>query len=702
MIIRGCTISSSGGTGVYSDGVHIEIYETLIGENSSRGVYLSNSSSNSRVQNCHILDNGSYGIEGYRFEVMNTTFTNNGDYAVRGGLYTIEESLFTESMMGIYGSNITVFNNVFEGQFYTSWFDTRFSGICINGDVQISHNVFSGYQTGICVRASTEVSISIQNNLITENYRGIYFENVDAQNLICSDNNIYGNLYWNVYNDTNQRVAITDSFWGTDNENVIKNKIFDYYEDPNKGPVSFTGFKSSLVDGATSSKRIAVIPYNRQAVGFVDEVIVEWTAYDPNGLIEEYDLHFNRTQLPEILVEDAISPVTIPVEYGNAYYIRIDGFDCKRELKTDLNTSEVYTGLTVSYGDSTDDRGYSVVETSNGCLVVTGRKYVSGGGHQVYLLKIDSNGTIVWERNFGGYLGDCGYSVDETSDGGLVVVGYTDSSGNDKQVYLLKTDSNGNFLWEKNFGGSSYDYGSGVIETSDGGLAVAGYTGSFGNDKQVYLLKTDLDGNLLWQKTFGSSSTFYGYNIVETKDGGLVVAASKYSQIYLLKTDSNGNLLWEEILGGSIFGEIDRNVVETTDGGLVVTGYAVSSENTQQVYLVKTDSDGTVLWEKNFGGTNCEYGYSVVETSDSGLVVTGYTESFGNDRQVYLLKTDSNGDFLWEKNFGGYYEDYGCSVVDTSYGGLVVVGYTGSFAQFNRVYMIWTDSEGNGISEPGW
>ncbi len=549
MIIRGCTISSSGGTGIYSNGVHIEIYETLIGENSLRGMTPYNSSSNSRVQNCHILDNGSYGIEGYRFEVMNTTFTNNGDYAVRGGLYTIEESLFTESMMGIYGSNITVFNNVFEGQFYTSWFDTRFSGVCINGDVQISHNVFSGYQTGICVRTSTEVSISIQNNLITENYRGIYFENVDAQNLICSDNNIYGNLYWNVYNDTNQRIAIADSFWGNNDENVIKSKIFDYFRDSSKGPVSYTGFKSALVDGATSSKRIAVIPYNRQAVGFVDEVTIEWTAHDPDGLLESYDLYFGDTEPPEIYTEDAVSPVIVPVDHIKTYYSNVKGFNSQIALKTESNVLELYTGLTRVFGESSNDYGYSVVETS---------------------------------------------------DGGLVMAGYTSFFGNGWQVYLLKTDSMGNLLWEKNFGGSSDDYGRSVVEASDGGLVVTG--------------------------------------------------SKYYDQVYLLKTDSTGNL----------------------------------------------------LWEKNFGGSEDEEGYSVVETTDSGLVVTGYTYSFGNGYQVYLLKTDSGGNLLWEKNFGGSSEDNGYSIVETASGGLVVVGRTSSYENSYQVYMIWTDSEGNGISEPGW
>mgnify|MGYP000455391515 CR=1 FL=1 len=601
MIIRDSTISSNGGTGVYSDGVHIEIYETLIGENSSRGIILSNSSSNSRVQNCHFLDNGSYGIEGYRFEVIDSSFARNGNHAVSGSNCLLEGCLFAESRYGIRGSSITVVDNIFEGEFYSSFYDD-YSGVYIYGQAMISHNVFSGYSTGMWLATSSEVTIT--DNLITGNYRGIYITNVDGQNLTCSNNNIYGNRDWNVYNNTNQRVAITNSFWGTDNENVIESRIFDYYEDPNKGPVSFTGFKSSLVDGATSSKRIAVIPYDRQSLGFVDEVTISWTAYDPDGLLESFDLYFGDTATPEIHTNDAMSPVTVPVDHTKTYYSKIEGFNNQNTLEIESHVSELYIGLTRVFGGSSSDGGQSVVETA---------------------------------------------------DGGLVVTGYTTSFGNEYQVYLLKTDSTGNLLWEKNFGGTSSDYGYGVIETADGGLVVTGYTYSFGNSSQAYLLKTDSSGNLLWEKNFGGTSNDYGYS-----------------------------------------------VAETADGGLVVTGYTTSFGNEYQVYLLKTDSTGNLLWEKNFGGTSSDYGYGVIETADGGLVVTGYTYSFGNSSQAYLLKTDSSGNLLWEKNFGGTSNDYGYSVVETSDGGLVVTGRTDSYENSYQVYMIWTDSEGNGISEPGW
>jgi len=235
------------------------------------------------------------------------------------------------------------------------------------------------------------------------------------------------------------------------------------------------------------------------------------------------------------------------------------------------------------------------------------------------------------------------------------VTGYTDSFGNSGQVYLLKTDSSGNLLWEKNFGGTDSDDGYSVVETSDGGLVVTGHTLSFGNSWQVYLLKTNSTGDLLWEKFFGGSSD-----------------------------------------------EIGQCVIETLDGGLVVTGSTSSFGNRQRVYLVKTDSNGNLLWEKNFGGTRDDLGYSVVETSDGGLVVTGGTSSFGNGYQVYLLKTDSTGNLLWERNFGNTNNDYGYSVLEKADVELVVAGRMSSYDYINKVYMIWTDSEGNGFSGPDW
>jgi len=698
------SLLSDNSSGVVNNGI-AEIALSKIENNYNAGIYSYNDTS---IEKCTIANNNYCGISGYLYNIVESQFSANKNYAVEGSDYTIQECLFKDSSLGIKGSNITVIDSTFEGQFLQ---DTSI-GIYIHGQALISHNVISGYSTGITVSTSMEVKIS--EDLIMGNFIGIYFGEVSGQKLNCSNNNIYGNRDWNVYNDSNQRVAITDSFWGTNDESVIKSNIFDYFEDSSRGPVSYTGFKSSLVEGATSARTIATILYGRKTPILGDEVTVEWTAYDPDGVIQSFNLYFGDTEPPGIHIENVISPVTFPVDHAKTYYSSVKGFNSKGFLEAESTILEIRIGLPVIYGGSSYDYGYSVVETSDGGLVVTGSTDSFGNGTQVYLLKTDSTGNLLWEKNFGGTSDDYGRSVVETSDGGLVVTGGTSSFGNGYQVYLLKTDSDGNLLWENNFGGSNSDYGYSVVEASDGGLVVTGGTSSFGNGYQVYLLKTNSGGNLLWEKSFGGSIEDFGQrydsgnSVIETADGGLVVTGNSefidnndpdndHMELYLLKTDSIGNLLWEKnFVGTGSTYTYGHSAIETTDGGLVVAGATHSFGDDERVYLLKTDSNGNLLWEKGHGSSSGNSGKSVIETTDGGLVVTGIT-TLGNYYQVYLLKTDSNGNLLWENNFGGSSYDIGYSVVETNNDYLVVVGYTTSFGNGSQVYMVWTDSEGHGV-----
>ena len=174
------------------------------------------------------------------------------------------------------------------------------------------------------------------------------------------------------------------------------------------------------------------------------------------------------------------------------------------------------------FGGVNNDKGYSVQETSDGGYILAGYTYSFGTGESdVYLIKLDSNGDTIWTKTYGGDSYDVGYSVQETSDGGYIIVGYTYSFGaGESDVYLIKTDSNGNVLWTKTFGGASYDMGYSVQETSDGGYIITGYTDSFGaGGSDVYLIKTDSNGNIAWTRTYGGSSSEAGYSVRETPDG---------------------------------------------------------------------------------------------------------------------------------------------------------------------------------------
>jgi hypothetical protein len=223
-------------------------------------------------------------------------------------------------------------------------------------------------------------------------------------------------------------------------------------------------------------------------------------------------------------------------------------------------------------------------------------------GHTVtedFTLQTQGAQQVVWQKTFGGSDDDRARSVQETIDGGYVVAGYTWSSSEREDVYILKLDANGNKLWEKTFGGSDNDGAWSIQQTNDGGYVVAGYTSSFGaGSYDVYVLKIDTSGKEVWSKTFGGSSD---------------------------------DLAW--------------SIQQTNDGGYIVAGYTKSfGAGSEDVYILKLDANGNKLWEKTFGGSYDERAYCIQQTRDGRYIVAGYTSSFGvGNYDVYIIKMDANG-----------------------------------------------------------
>jgi hypothetical protein len=328
------------------------------------------------------------------------------------------------------------------------------------------------------------------------------------------------------------------------------------------------------------------------------------------------------------------------------------------------------------------DYSISVEQTDDGGYVIVGYTESFGAGAEdVYLVKTDANGRETWSRTFGGSDEDYGYSVQQTTDGGYIIAGETWSLGVGGDVYLIKTDSKGNELWSNTFGGSDEDYGYSVQQTTDGGYIIAGETWSFGEGGDVYLVKTDSDGNKLWDKFGGGSGHDSGWSVQQTTDGGYIVVGYTDSftesdyDAYLVKTDSEGERIWDETFGGSGFDEF-ISVQQTTDGGYIMVGDTYYMElDVYDVYLVKTDSSGNELWSNTFGGSHDDFGHSVQQTTDGGYILVGDSDSFGDpDYDVYLIKTDSNGEELWSKTFGGSDDDTGWSVKQTTDGGYIIAG----------------------------
>ncbi len=358
-----------------------------------------------------------------------------------------------------------------------------------------------------------------------------------------------------------------------------------------------------------------------------------------------------------------------------------------------------------TYGGPFNEGGLSVRQTADGGYVVTGETNSFGAGNwDVYLIKTNASGDTLWTRTYGGPGDDEGESIQQTRDGGYILAGHSNSFGMGPHVYLIKTNPSGDTLWCRTFGGGDYEGGHSVQQTADGGYIVAGYTTSFGSAYQVYLVKTDTAGDTLWTRTYGGTTIDWGYSVQQTTDGGYIVAGWTDSfgndlQVYLIKTDALGDTLWTRTYGG-ITAEWGHSVQQTTDGGYIVAGYTTSFGNGYQVYLVKTDALGDTLWTRTYGGPNYDYGWSIQQTADTGYVIGGMTDSFGNGEQAYLIKINSSGDTLWTRTFGGASIDEGWSVQQTADGGYIVAGNTNSFGNGYQVYLIKTDANGSsGVEE---
>ncbi len=359
-----------------------------------------------------------------------------------------------------------------------------------------------------------------------------------------------------------------------------------------------------------------------------------------------------------------------------------------------------------TFGGSNIDVGYDVRQTVDGGFIVTGYTRSYGlSGRNLWLLKTDPYGNEEWNLPFGGSSDDEGESVWQTADGGYVAAGYTLSSGaGGKDVWLVKADAEGNEDWTRTFGGTSDDEAYAIQETADGGLIIAGATSSFGaGSRDVWLIRTDHAGVPIWTRTHGGYGSDGAWSVSQTSDGGFILSGWTFSygpgyvgNAWLVKTDSLGYLDWQVPIGGS---EADRGycVQQTTDGGYIMTGYTDSfGAGLYDLLLHKTDSEGTVEWSYAFGGTGRDYGHSVVQTADGGFLATGYTLSYGaGGDDVFLVKTDSEGHLEWQTTYGGSASDVGYAVAKTSEGGYAVAGHTLSYgAGMHDVWLIRLAPEG--------
>lgn len=328
----------------------------------------------------------------------------------------------------------------------------------------------------------------------------------------------------------------------------------------------------------------------------------------------------------------------------------------------------------------TADSGYIVAGASRSD---TGQVSGNNGQQDFWVVKLAANGTLIWQNTLGGSANDIAYAISQTTDGGFIVAGLTYSNDSDvtnnhglDDYWVVKLDTGGNLSWQNTFGGSGRDEAYSVEQTTDGGYIVAGFTGS--NDSDVtgnhgltdyWILKLDSAGNLSWQKTYGGPKDEEAHAVQQTTDGGYIIAGYTFSNaddvsgnhggsdFWIVKIDSAGILGWQKTLGGSSFDE-GNSIEQTLDGGYVTAGNTTSNNGDVTLYhgavdywVTKQDSAGNLIWQKTLGGTDFDGAFSVKETVDTGYVVAGYSISNNddvtgnnglNDYWVVKLIVDSN------------------------------------------------------------
>jgi len=351
--------------------------------------------------------------------------------------------------------------------------------------------------------------------------------------------------------------------------------------------------------------------------------------------------------------------------------------------------------------------GYSVEQTTDSGFIACGLTTI-GIINYPYLVKTDANGNSIWEHIYPANAGAGLYEVHQTSDGGYVVVGGISPSMGEGYIYLIKTDANGDTIWSRTYGGENLDAGESVQQTLDGGYIITGYSYYYEGVNlisYIFLMKTDANGDSLWMRTY---DYIYGKgrSVLQNQDGDYIIAGhcweegAYYGDVYLIKTDQDGDTLWTRKHGGA-YNDAGRSIQQTYNGGYIITGGSCPMGNqNKDVYLIKTDENGDTLWTRTYGGGEDDNGYCVDQTTDGGYVITGRTESFstGTWEDLYLIRTDEVGDTLWTCTFGdsGLGDvDWGYSVQQTTDGGFIVAGRTDSYTPDDspRMWLIRLDSE---------
>ncbi|MEM8929076.1 MAG: hypothetical protein AAGC45_12820 [Bacteroidota bacterium] len=414
------------------------------------------------------------------------------------------------------------------------------------------------------------------------------------------------------------------------------------------------------------------------------------------------------------------------------------GFSCsddsfKAEGNNEVPDDFQNVAWTFSFGGTGDDSARSLIQTDDGGYAILGMTNSTDGDlaikalpvNDYWLVKLTADGNLDWQKTYGGSKDDQGQQIIQTSDGGYAITGYAmsdDGDGSNNEGFhdnwILRLDASGNILWERSFGFSGHDHSYDLVETADGGFFFSGFldvtssNGEGSTDKnsltahgvgEFWGTKIDGDGNLEWRKFFGGTNNDRSFGVVNAHDGGYILTGASESDdfditnpkgsydFWAVKVDKTGNFVWENSYGGTGIDQA-QDIFATLDGGYVMVGNTFSSDTQvtknhgqSDVWLIKIDANGQLLWQKSFGGTGFDAAHSIRGTSDGGLLICGNSKSFDGDvgenfgeNDIWIFKTDASGNMQWEKSFGGLSLDFGYDAIETDNGTIILVGETTS------------------------
>ncbi len=367
--------------------------------------------------------------------------------------------------------------------------------------------------------------------------------------------------------------------------------------------------------------------------------------------------------------------------------------------------SQSAAGWINSYGDSIDECGEDVLQTSDGGYIAAGWTYSrSFHRREIYIVKTDFRGNMLWSKRYGGHENENteAHCISRTSDGCYVVCGkYTVTPRVFSKIWLLKINDNGDTLWTQMYGYAGLNDGHSALETNDGGLIILGYT-TYNlptNNSNIYLIKTDSIGDTLWTRQYRYFQINEGTSILQTAEGDFVLTGTVgpddyYMKALLQKTNSMGDTLWTNSFHLDNDGNFGLCVRETLDGGYAIAGYSEWMLGwNSTMYLIRTDSAGDSLWTRRVGDVYSK-AFSLQPSDDGGFVLCGVLVYHG----VYIVKTDGFGNMLWSNIYFNAVENIGYSIKKTRDNGYIITGraYIDSLQNTDLV-LIKIDSAGNEV-----